>query len=71
MTNFIVGTCIVLHGYYYKIIEDPYHSNTTYILSQQVVVFEETRVFFERFKKTYVNKNATKSPRPRSFGCMN
>ncbi len=55
INSLLIGTCILLNGYQYKIFD---FSSTTYTLSQEVIVFEQKRIFFDMYKISYINKEA-------------
>ena len=52
---FAIGTCILMHGYYYTIDDI---GKETYVLAQQVILFEEYRTYWDRFKISYIDKEA-------------
>lgn len=53
--GFMVGTCILMHGYQYKIVDA---EKEVFLLEQRVVVFEEQRTYREYWKKEWIEKHS-------------
>lgn len=55
MIHFLVGTCILMNHYNYRIVEV---KQNVYLLQQSVTLFEETRSYKEYWKQSWINAHA-------------